>query len=415
MKYIITFVLLMFAAALFAQDMERMKRDVEVGENILASLLEDSYGEVEVIASNLFLNGRGNVEGSYLEGFGVLFTIAPGGFLGAAAWGDGKYVIRSGRGGAVSFGLGNEEREKEKTAGAEEQEVEVVELESPFREVVETFATDYAYLMRELPAGEKIMIRYGGRPFSIGGVAVVSGSEAGSRYSAVIEKADLNAYEKGRLSKEQLAERIRFTVAEGDRRDDRDLKLLTSIFSRLYQSDLNGNDIFRLRGTPHFERIEGLGAVIHMNVGAKFPYGTYFFNQDYNIIQLRGLRDREAARRDRERVHIFVPEAEGDRRGAVTVEGDADESTEDPAEIDEAYLDFKAELERNIVEYGSIVKELAEDEALIFRVRFFDCEDCEVMPRQLEITARQPVLNAYRTGSSDLDDAVGQLVVSTEN
>lgn len=407
MKYTITFVLTICAAAILAQapDMERMKRDIEVGENILASLLEEHTDGVKVYSSNLFFGRHSKVEGSYLEDFGVLFTIAPSQALGAIGWSDGRYVIGDG---AIAIttpeSKGRGSRAEVMVAG----ERDSLSRQMKFQTVVETFATDYAYLMRQLPSGEKIMIRYGGKPVSSGSFGVIAGAQTKNKFSAVIEKSDLDAYENDRLSKEQLLDRIKYTFEEeGKTPEDRDLTLLTSIFSRLYQSDLSDNEMFRLRGTPDYEQIEGLGAVIYLNVGSRFPMGKYFYNYNFNGVEIMGRR--------RDGVRIYVPQPETDEEAAMTVEEEADSREEDADDIDEAYLEYMEDLKRNIVEYGSIVKNLEKNEALIFRVNFFECHECEVMPKKAEITVQQPTLEAYRKGNMDLEWAVDQLKITTEN
>jgi hypothetical protein len=407
MKYAITTTLLCLALALGAQspDMDRMKRDIEVGENILASLLQEDQESATIPSSGVFLGDRSAVEGSYLEGFGVLFTIAPRHLIGSVNWGEGVYSYSHNQ--TIVIPRAEVRKRPERTDAADEAEgVKTDTQESRFRKVVETFLADYAYLMRQVPAGEKIMIRYGSRPArqETWGVVVGVGSPSKIRYSAVVEKADLDAHQNGRLNREQLLSRIKFTAEEeGAGKEDRDLTLLTSIFSRLYQSDLSGDDVFRVRGTPSYERIEGLGAVIHVSVGTKFPFQTLF----YNGVRLGG--------RGSNRFNIVIPERLNEEDGVV-IEGDVEleEDEEDTEAIDQAYPAFMEELQRNIVEYGSIVKDLAEEEALIFKVNFFDCKACEVMPGKAEITALQSTLEAYRKGSINVDRAVGQLKVSVE-
>lgn len=411
MKYTITTTLLFFALILGAQspDMDRMKRDIEVGENILASLLEESYEGFNAYTSAMLLGDGSNVEGSYLEGFGVLFTIAPRRMLGAVNWGQGNYIIRDNQTMSITIpdteGKGKGKRGRTASGFASTGDTDTISLEAKFKEMVETFAVDYAYLMRRLPADEKIMIRYGGKQSHSGtwsvlaGGAGVSSFSSQSVYSAVIEKSDLEAHQNGRLSQAQLVDKIKFTSEkEGTNEENRDLTLLTSIFSRLYQSDLSSDETFKLRGTPKYENIEGLGAVVYLSVGPKRYAYSYYFN---------GVRIKD---KGSNRINIVVPDERGDEKADAKADSDTDEDKAD--EIDDAYPDFMSELEQNIVEYGSIVKDLAKDEALIFKINFFDCKDCEVMPEKIEITAMQSTLAAYRKGNISLDKAVGQLKIS---
>jgi hypothetical protein len=385
MKYkAILSVLLGFVAVLVqAQDMERMKRDIEVTENILSSLLQEDYESGQ--ATRLFFGASGAIEGSYIEDFGVLFTIAPRFRLGSVSLNSDKVYIGSGEGGVIVI---------PKDAGGEaEEESDSISEEQRFRRLVETFATDYAFLLRQVPPDEKIMIRYGakGRSWNRrGSVIALSGTRTGGAYSAVIKKSDLDAFQEGRISQEQLRNRIEFVIAEeGTAPEDRDLEILTNIFSTLYK-DRSGRTI-GLRGTPEYEKIEGLGAIVYMTAG---PRGTYFALSGTTLkyYSLEGLRQAP------------LPPEKEDKKDTLDL----------ATELSNAFPGFLEELKQHIVEYGSIVRNLSEDEALIFRVDFFDCRDCEVLPEEVEITAKQPMLAAYKKGTIDLQTAVEQLKVITK-
>ncbi|MBK7873747.1 MAG: hypothetical protein IPJ74_25350 [Saprospiraceae bacterium] len=60
-------ILVLLTGISYAQDNDRMKRDIEVAENILSTLMDQEFG----------LHGN-NVEGTYIEGHGAMFTIYGG-------------------------------------------------------------------------------------------------------------------------------------------------------------------------------------------------------------------------------------------------------------------------------------------------------------------------------------------------
>lgn len=68
MRYLITLLLIAVTIVLYAQDRDgnRMKKDIEVAEKVIAASLETSYDKEGL---------RFSVEGSYLDGYGVLFTL----------------------------------------------------------------------------------------------------------------------------------------------------------------------------------------------------------------------------------------------------------------------------------------------------------------------------------------------------
>lgn len=401
MKYVITLGLLLFSLTLWAQkpDMERMKRDIEVGENILATLLEEEY---EVYPSHtLFIGNQRNVEGSYLEGFGILFSISSGRILRAIGRADrqsGRSQRNSSRGRGRSsqsidgIAITVPDVRTRVSTGQASNWADTLDIESHFKEAVQSFAAEYAFLLRQLPSDEKIMIRYGGDQSRILSWGTNVHVDRPGAYSAVIEKSDVDEFQSGRINQNQLSQRIKFTTEEDEpSKKDRDLELLSGIFSRLYKSDLSANDLLKLRSSPNYEKIEGLGAVFDLSVGIKNSIWSV-----YNpLLQLNGGNE----------VDIIVGEEP---------ENKSDDKDKTADEIDAAYPDFLSDLKNNIIEYGGIVKDLASDEALIFRVNFFDCKGCKVLPQKLEITAAQTTLDNYRKGKTNLSDAAGQLKITEE-
>lgn len=391
MKSGITIVLLFTTLFLWAQgpDTDRLQREIEVAENILASLLETA-GEEEQPNARFFFS-RNQVEGAYLEGFGVLFTIQPD-FLGRIAGtgnvqfffpGDAPRVIVQGK--------------AEKSETEERDEPPLAGFEDRFRQVSLDFLADYAFLLRQLPEEEKVMIRLNTKTAGtfVGPARGLARQQSELAYSAVLPKADMLAFQEGRISRDQLADRIAFTFQEkgpeGDTGIDRDLELLSGIFHRLYRSDLS--ETFRISGMPSYERIPGAGAILHLSMTS----GQFGFAPAISGLRFSG-----------DNAIGYVFRADEDEEN----ETGADEQADKAQAVDQAYPAFEATLLENIVEYGSIVKDLQEKEALIFRVTFPSCDGCRAMPAKLEVTARRSTLQDYRQGRLTLEQAVGQLSVS---
>ncbi len=388
MKYTIFLLILSLAgASLPAQspDPDRMQRDIEVAENILASLLEENTGETGYSYPVIALQGN-NVEGTYLDGFGVLLTIAPRHLFRGFRLDRSREPGSTPRGGVIIIPDG------QRPEGFHERKPQTPYPDSfdtgaRFKKIVETFATDYAYLLRQLPAGEKLMIRYGSSAdqevtWRVAGLSGGPGEE--SIRSALINKADINAFQSGRLKKETFLSRIRFTIESGHtNKQDRDLVLLSSIFSRLYESDLSKT--FYLHGSVDFERIDGLGAIYHFTLGPKSGRGAIYFSDGQRL----RLRDRGG---------VVVPMPEN-----------ADPADGEISKLETAYPAFLETLKANIIEYGSIVKNLAPGEALIFRINFTGTSDSTTIPEKLKITCRQATLDSYRQNKISLEKAVTQL------
>lgn len=394
MKIGITIALLFTILFTWAQgpDQDRMQREIEVAENILATLLEEPQDDRSPEAR--FFISRNQVEGSYLEGVGVLFTIQP------------DLLGRITGAGSVRFFFPGEDpqviiqEETEKSETEETDKRSTSGLEERFRQVAGDFMADYAFLLRRLPDEEKVMIRLQSKP-----IGIFAGSAHGAvrrnaelAYSAVLPKADILAFQSNRISREQLADRIAFTFQQkgtaATEGIDRELELLSGIFGRLYRSDLSED--FHISSTPSYERIPGVGAVLNLSMMpdhlgfAPAIAGLRFSRGDAIGYYFRTEKSKEE------------PEKENE----------ADKKADRAGKADEAYPAFEKLLLENIVEYGSIVKALADEEALIFQVSFPDCDECKEMPGKLEVTARRSTLQDYRQGRLALEQAAGQLSVT---
>ena len=70
---------LFLAAFLLSAQTTRMNRDIEVAEKILESLIEEANGDEITEKANVFIIGSSaEVEGTYIEGFGAMFSITSG-------------------------------------------------------------------------------------------------------------------------------------------------------------------------------------------------------------------------------------------------------------------------------------------------------------------------------------------------
>ena len=183
-------------------------------------------------------------------------------------------------------------------------------------------------------------------------------------------------------------DRIEYSEDDEQNEDlEKDLSLLSSIFSTLYQR--NGEEIFYQSRGINVEKIEGLGAVVRMSIRLN--------GRDSDLFTIY---------RSYSRQNSNVPRAEEDEKK------EEERRAENTQKIDSEYPVFLQTLKENIVEYGSIVKSLTAGEALLFKVSFFDCKECKELPEELEITAKVSTLESYKKGNTSLSQAITQLKVA---
>lgn len=241
------------------------------------------------------------------------------------------------------------------------------EIKTVYKSAMITFFTDYADLIGQLDDKEKIMLtsELGGSGY---GAVFMDGDK--SKLSATVLRKDLSTYKMGKLSKDKFITTIDFKEDAGTKKSP-DLELLSSIFQRLYKSDLATT--FYCHEAIPYERLENFGVIYKMKVYSSTSYG-----KDQHKITTLG------------------------KSGLTQVERDEI--------VNGMYPQFEKELKENILDYAKTIKSLEEDEAVIFQVNLTQCNGCE-MPKQIDVSVRQSVLKGYDSGKMKRGDALSKISV----
>jgi hypothetical protein len=378
--------IVLMASPAFAQkiDEARMERDIEVAENILKTLVRQQFDQ-----QRMFFGFE--VEGSYQEGFGVTFRFpadftTPIAFNMSGMGGEVVWVDEMPRGYTYSVTT-REDREAQQKA---KEELERVRLKAKTARATEInpdsirqvyneklisaakdFLVDYGDLISQLSPTEKIVITNRGDQPRIW-VNQFFTSPKRTHLSIEITKGDITAHKQGKLTRDQALKKINVVNTESVDAVEPDLELLSSIFNRLYRSDLS-NTFFTDEGI-YYERLKDFGAVYYMRVYSsnQLPNSRLF---NMPTVQLSEV-DQEA--RDKK--------------------------------VKELYPAFEKDMKENIVEYGRTVKSLGDNESLIFNVRLTKCEGCGI-PASLELAIKGSVLKDYASGKVTKEAAIGKIAI----
>lgn len=381
--------LVLMASPAFAQkvDEARMERDIEVAENILKTLIRQQFDQ-----QRMFFGF--DVEGSYQEGFGVTFrfpadfttpiTFAIAGEVGDVLWLDGTP-----RG--YSYSVTTPSRSEREAGEKVKEELDRVRLKAKaaqnrasintdsIRQVyneklisaAKDFLIDYGDLISQLSPTEKIVITNRGDQPRVW-VNQFFTTPKRTHLSIEITKGDITAHKQGKLTRDQALKKINVVNTESVDAVEPDLELLSSIFNRLYRSDLS-TTFFTDEGI-YYERLKDFGAVYYMRV--------YSSNQlpNTNLFNMPTARLSE------------VDQAARDKK------------------VKELYPAFEKDMKENIVEYGRTVKSLGDNESLVFNVKLTKCEGCGI-PSSLELSVKGSVLKDYASGKVTKEAAIGKIVI----
>lgn len=394
-------------------DDERMQRDIAVSENALSTLIRQEFDK-----RNFFPM---EVKGNYVAGYGVTFTIPTTmfGSVWSVGGGANDIVVLDGTPGAYSYSWsldeegevltetirGDLEKERmdaevamkraEKEMKSAKKEMELAEKEArgaavraprPARLTTRTdsdslqkvantkvisaaknFIADYGDMISQLAPNERIVISNRGD-----GQFMFYGQK--SRRSLLsIEglKSDLTQFRQGKITREQLLSKIKVTNTESSGKAEPDMELLTSIFSRLYNSDLSKT--FYTQGNVYYERLTDFGAIVYMQVYSSNQVEDGLFD-----MPTVNLRDVTQEQRDKK--------------------------------VKELYPIFENELKENILDYARTLKSLGDNEQLVFNVKLTKCKGCGI-PADIEVSVKNSVLKDYSSGKLDKSSALGKITV----
>jgi hypothetical protein len=382
-------VMLLLGLGGYAQQMddERMQRDIEVAENVLATLIKQHFNNQRTFFPL-------EVNGTYQQGYGVTFTI-PADFTTPIIFGSGDALVWSTEPGAYSYNIKNGSNDGEVEIPSEDQAVIAEQNKKTDRlkdkakekkrldmdsvkesynlkviDAAKTFIVDYGDMITQLAPNEKIVItNQGGQPR----VWVNRLFDAPKRTHLSIEaqKSDLISFKQGKLNRNQVLSKIKVLNTQTVDTVEPDFELLNSIFNRLYHADLSKT--YFTEDNIYYEHLKDFGVIYYMQVFStkEQGYGRY---------------------------------------GMPTLKlNDIDLDTRNK-KVTEIYPQFEKDLKENILEYGKTVKSLKDEEVLVFQVRVTRCPNCGI-PSTLEYTVKGSVLKDFGAGKLDKAAALNKIIV----
>lgn len=390
-------------------DDERMIRDIAVAENVLSTLIKQEFDKRSFFPME--------VKGNYLAGYGVTFTI-PSSILGATVWSIGgmnDVVMLDGTPGAFSYSFSTDEdgevvteeirgreelnaKKQKETAErsreeadrareqAERERTRAVGVTAPrvarvrsntdsltaimntkIIQAAKNFIADYGDMISQLTPEERIVVSNRDR----GQFRYYGQSSKRSLLSVEALKSDLIQFRQGKITRDQLLAKIKVTNTESSGKTEPDLELLTSIFSRLYRSDLSKT--FFTEGNVYYEHLNDFGVMMYMQVYSSSQIENGMFN-----MPTLGIKAVDQAERDKK--------------------------------VKELYPIFESELKENILDYGRTVKSVGDNEQLVFNVTLTKCKGCGI-PADIEVSVKGSVLKEYGSGKLDKNSALGKITV----
>jgi len=388
MKYtiqIFTTILLLFSQTInsFSQEVsQKMKRDIEVAEDVLESLWKTEEDNVFNVA--VFSGTYAKFEGTYMSDYGVIFSsnISNSGLMDISrqyteqanhnhfngnSWTDGNVRI-------YRFDDEDDALDEEELAQVEEAVDNTLygDRNSRFEKLAFDFLGSYSSILGDLKNGEKVTVQVNIK--SDHPIIVINGRSGREDsyqkfFSATAKKEDIDTYQAELLTEEQFMERIDFSSEEDVATKEPELELLASMIHRLYKKDLTNS--FSLFRTPRYERLKGYGVIYYLDF-SKTGNRVVWTNNGGNY----ALSNKE--------------------------------DNIDPYVVEQNYERLEKELPEQMIDYGRLLKKMQPGEKLVFKAIIPKCKKCDA-PSSLEYSVSQETLEAYNKNKMSLDKAIDSM------
>jgi hypothetical protein len=365
-------------------DPDRMNRDIEVAENVLATLVRQ-----EVNQNRAFYGLE--VKGTYQEGYGVTFRL-PGDYsmpyaLTKVPGSAGTTIYyRDDLAPVVALSRADEERARTRNEGESKKSSESGDLREKAEEKrrMSLDSARDAYNKKLIKASKDFVIDFGDFISQLQPnerIVVTNQSENRSWYfkenkrthiSVEGLKSDVIAFKQGKISREQALAKLKVVNTEFIDVKEPDLELMSSIIGRLYRSDLS-TTFFSSENNIYYERLKDYGVIFHMQVFSSNEQDLKTWSMP--TVGLQGL-NQEA--RDKKVVEL--------------------------------YPKFEQEMKENIIEYGRTVKSLKDEEVMVFDITLTKCTGCGI-PSSVELNVKGSVLKDYASGKVDKSTAASKVTV----
>ncbi|MEP2023462.1 MAG: hypothetical protein ABJH98_09450 [Reichenbachiella sp.] len=243
-----------------------------------------------------------------------------------------------------------------------------------YRNVMVTFLSEYADLIGQLANDEQVMLISKGGPQGFGAVYSLSNDQIG-KFSASTTRRNIAEFKAGRISRDSFESNINFIESKGEEKLAADLELFSSIFQRLYKTDLATT---YYTSTPiSYERLKNFGVIYRMKM-----YSSVSTGRDSYRMPTQQKSNLSREERNKEVMNL--------------------------------YPQFIGEFKKNILDYGKTIKSLDSDESILFQIRLTECNSCDI-PNDINILIKNQTLLDLESGRINESQATDQIQIKIAN
>jgi len=357
--FILCFGLMMSSSLLFAQtfDAQKMNKDIGITEKMLESYSKEAFGGTD---------WEETVQGTYIEDYGVVFTIRTSASVYAIPG------IRITRPESSIKGLPMS-RTVTIESGKKDESPDMTAVIKK-KQIATAFLSNYATLIRQLKTQDKILLNFVDDfqeyfPMEWENGRLVTKCNQ-TILTAEVFKKDIEEFRTKKINEEEFTNRVAFKETNKDNISNPDIDRLITIFEELHSVEETGYKI-SLIVKNQYTYIENLGVVISFDLHDHYEYPEYPDNDEANEQEIQAI--------EQKRAQI----------------------------LKDNFNAFLKTFKENIVEYGRTVKSIQPNEMLIFKLQTYFWDDNHV-----EVSVKRSTLDDYDQQKITLEQAIEKVKVN---
>lgn len=389
--FVCTFMLAVSLQPTVAQsntNMERMKRDINIMENILHELFkpENSFHSAS------FSLGDDGIRGTYLPGYGIIFMIPDR---------SGSFVVFS----SDEDGETNPGYRFKYSTGLESDKV----TEESVINRISQFLRDYASTIGQLSGNNKVTVIYNSQSSHRAFTIVTSeGEEIENQelptISVTAQVSALQAFRSGDLSEEAFNEQLQISKTSADDEGPVDVKVMANIFETAFE---DAEKSFQVDGSANYLLLDTFGALFSFD--ASYSETSHWNFGDIRVNVERIKIELEEAREELE--HVFSHEEDSEEVQSNEGSDESDEASnyeEQQArhkkDVLKAYAQFKQRLKQYLVDYGRTLRSVGENQQILVTINLHSSVD--EIPERIDLRLQKSVLKKMGR-----DEAINEIQV----
>lgn len=377
---------LLFPATLLAQNNQEIASELEIMKEALKQVFLSSNPQPSIYHCK-----TSSLSATYQPGFGIILT-APT-YMTSSRY---NFQFRGGESvPAPSVAPSSGEAEKSQQA-----------MLDAVVDNMRFFLQNYGDLAYGLDNEEKILVIYEGSNtqvasrFQTQGLTFSLDDKANAQITAQVQKSEIEAFRKQKLTEAQLQERIDVEFTETQEDADPSFKILANILNEQLKNLASKDEPMEnvtVSGAGSNSQLLALTSTLRI-----LPKVTYKVVKGLGVTYEVSLRSR----------NTFFPVAAvaGTQKDNSTNEGEAskDNANDLDEKIDEQYEHLKLMLQEDLVKYGRTLRALEATEFVTIKLTNAPCNACEA-PATLTLSIKVEDLQKYDRREIDLDETISRI------